>query len=219
MDDEKRGLIPEPGEVDRVLRAIETAAPILGPIVSSATQGFFTLRRVRRLEEIVRIFEDEFLDLEDEIVREYMRTEEFEDLTIDVLERATRERDEEKRRLFANLLAGLASAPDDAYDVKIRAIRTLESLRPIHIEAIRAVIMPPPTPAQSDFSRVEILGNRIGIADRATLTEIVEGLEDVRVFNRDVSWAGANSEAARVDLRSALTPFGQEFVRFLRETP
>jgi len=67
-------------------------------------------------------------DFKSEASEQYVKTEDFEELLENALRKASEERYEEKRRIFANFLIGAIESPGESYDEQIRFLRVLEEL-------------------------------------------------------------------------------------------
>ncbi len=211
-------LLPALSRTDEVARALGAAAQVLGPILGDAVRGFVTLRRLGRLEDATKVFEDEFLDFESEVVREYVRTEEFEDLAIETFERVMRERNADKRHHYGKLLAGMAEQTVEPYDVKLDALRAMEQLQPVHVRILRALqVRREPDANAIAGSRLATLQNALGGSDRDEILALLQRLADLRlIVEGAMPWTGNVTGAGAADLQSMVTPFGRVFMKFLR---
>lgn len=215
---ESESLLPEPTGFDHILRSLEAASSVLGPVATSAIRGFMTPRRLGRLEAAIKVFDAEFLSLVDEIAEDYVASEEFEDLAIEAFERIVRERDDEKVRIYGRILAGMAAAPDKQYDLKLDVLRAVEQLHPIHIRMIRVCWWAPTEQVSYSSgitSHLETLQNRLQEPDRVQVEEAIKRLQDLRIFDESAGWPTQTSDSPGVDFRTVFTRFGESFVSFL----
>lgn len=203
-------LLPAPTEIDHILKSIDAASSVLGPIASSAISGFMTGRRLGRLEEAIKVFDAEFILLVDEIAKDYVTTEEFEDLAIEAFERIIRERDGEKVRTYGQILAGMAMAPDQPYDIKIDVLRSMEQLHPVDIDVIRAGII--------EDREEQILASDAIEADLAnsadSAAEVWSRLRLARILTADTTFNGDRATWPLADISRFLSPFGHTFIKF-----
>ncbi len=136
---------------DTLEAALETAAGLTtllglkGPIAATVGgflgqlfEGAATDRKIQRLDETLAILKEE-LEGVAELQAEYVRTEDFEDLTEKALRQAVDERHEEKRRLYARFIAGLARSEPASYDERRQQLRSLEELQLRHVDVLRTL--------------------------------------------------------------------------------
>jgi len=120
--------------------------PLLGGVVSNVMNGWTQERRMRRVGEVISDFNRRMLALGDrlnETRRDYIRSDEFEDLVDRTLRQVTRERHEAKRLLYAAFLAGSVESAGGSYQEELRMLRTLDELQPDHIRVLKAIFEEP----------------------------------------------------------------------------
>lgn len=199
-----------------VTAAVVGLAPVLGGPVASVLSGLSGDRRFQRVREVVLELAQRVQDLSEE-QKNYIRSEDFEDLLHETLERVWRERNEEKRRIYREFLEGAIQSPGQPYDEQLRFLRTLEELQPDHLRILRAMIA---EPGESPFiggSRFHTLQQRLPDIEEPRLRDLVAQLEDMRLTTGPLGGMVTGPSAA--DLRPVVTEYGQRFVRFLRGEP
>ena len=122
--------------------------PLLGGVVSNVMNGWTQDRRMRRVGEVLSDLSGRLQRLGDKVDKrseDCIRSDEFEDLLDRTLRQAATERHENKRRLYAAILAGAIENPgESSYHEQLRMLTTIEGLQPDHLRILRA--MPEDTP-------------------------------------------------------------------------
>ena len=119
----------------------------LGGVIAQILSDAVPRRREQRLVAFVQDLAREWQAKRDQIDDEFVRSEEFDRLAEDVIERVQSVRQEQKHREFAAILTGFATAarPDDR--MRGRLLEALEATTPRQMELLRVIATtnePPP---------------------------------------------------------------------------
>jgi len=129
-------------------------APWIGGPLSSLLSGVSQARKMKRIKEVLVELKGRIGDFQSEVSKEYVKTEDFQDLAEKALLSAASERSEEKRKLFAEFLTNDIKSPDKPYDEKQRFLKLLEDMQISHVFVLRAMAEnPSPVTIASEKSR------------------------------------------------------------------
>jgi hypothetical protein len=201
-------------KIIEVVGTVSSLTPLLGGPLSSILMGISGDRRFDRVRKVI-IELAERLDVE--VDREaFVRSEDFEDLLIETLQRVAAERDGGKRLAYRNILLNAVRDARQSYDETLRFLRVLEQLQPDHVEVLRAYET---EPAESNTliggSRHHTLGNRLPEMPAEQVDDLVVQLEDLRLTTGSLQ--GMVTGPSAVDLRPLITPFGRRFLMYVVE--
>lgn len=206
-----------PGETALDVAAfVGSAIPWIGGPVSNVLSGFSTGRKISRVREI---FEDLVIDLakvKSDASKEYVKTEEFEELLEQTLRRAADERNEEKRRIYRAFLTDAIECPGEPYDEKIRFLRTFEELQLDHLKVIRALSQPPGQNSGISNSFLQTLRKRLPEFEDTHIEDLVTQLKDMRITNLTKLKVYMTSHGAE-NLQGSITQFGERFLKYVIE--
>lgn len=193
-----------------VLSAVPVGGGPLATLISEYVPRQKQLRLVRFVEDLGARVRSE----QERIDQEFVRTEEFQTMVEDVLDRVQRRRNEEKFRYWADLVAGVASMGRPPRADRERMVETLDRLRLSHLQLLHAVATTRQGPPNTYMGNV-----------RATLEWKMPGtvFDDVRRDWDDLAredlvdaFPGAMmSPEGAGNLTVRLRPYGQQFVRLL----
>ena len=204
---------------DQVALAVSTVAslvPVLGGAVSNLINGYANHRQQQRVAEVLIGLSQRIRDTQSRVDEEYVRSEDFEDLLGEALQRAARERSEDKRRIYRDFLASDMTAPAGSYDEKLRFLRTLEELQPDHLRVLKALMADDDQAASGSGigSQIQTLQERLPGIGRDQILELVDQLNRMALTNMQSLMTIMTASGAR-RLSHAITPYGQRFVRLL----
>lgn len=190
-------------------------------------------RKIQRLEELYSDLAETVNAFEDKINQEYINHDDF----LDVFEEATRyviqERQEQKRRLFKNILANSILSPDCDYDRTERYFRLLDNLGLMELEVLAVLDNPEKynkdhgeiikAPSQSVYQMnwinvtstivlTQLLDLRIDQVDEAITVLFSNGLLKENSKSKQLN---TNGNALYV-LKNLLTAKGRDFVKYLK---
>jgi hypothetical protein len=220
--DEPKDILPSSKRDEMILETTATLVNLVPGIGGAISSVLFGISGDRRFERVRAFLED--LDLRvghlSEEQDRFVRSDEFEDLLTETLERVSRERNEDKRRLYAAfLLEIIDELPTESYDERLHFLRIIEELQGDHIRILRAMAAEPDTNnATMGGSRKLTLEALLPDIPSDRLTELTNRLGDLRVIDAGMLAPIVTGPSA-IDLRPVVTPFGARFVRFLRNSP
>jgi hypothetical protein len=214
--------VPEgDSQEDRALQIAAVLADMahwLGGPIGAILNGVVTRRRHQRLVEVLQELQAQLHGVESDAARRYVHTEDFDDLLAETLEKAVRERTEEKRRLYARLLAGTIQSPAP-YDEQLEFLQVLERLQPEHLRVLAAIAREPEGSASIGGTRLGVLRTRLGgTTPESRIAELVARLNDLRLTNLTglqtfMTMSGAEATA------QTMTPVGWKLVGLLTAKP
>lgn len=97
----------------------------------------------RKFKRIYDVIEEVVLDLDgfkSEASENYVKTEEFEELTEKILIKTAEERNQKKRELFRRFLLKTIKSPSTDYAEQIRYLRIIEEMQIDHLKIIKTLI-------------------------------------------------------------------------------
>ncbi len=225
--DDLRGKIERYSQGSYIEELHEAAAvltgmvPVLGGPLGAYITGAANERKAKRLKELFLALADDLDGIKGKLSSDYLKTDDFADLFEETVRRVASERDEEKRRIYKNILVGVIGYQDvDAYDEQLRVLKTLDDLQPDHIAVLKAITVRP-TEGQllrlsgvSGF-KMNTLEERLQDIPQRSIEDLVSdlnrmGLTDLRNLQLMMSASGAQ------DLSSSLTPYGERFLTFVK---
>ena len=164
--------------------ALLSAVPWLGGPVSNVISGYSQTRKFNRVQELLNGLANELRNFESDIAKEYVRTEDFEELLERTLRKAADERQAEVRNLYLRFIRHAITEPGDEYDAQVNVLRVIERLRSPHIAILQALRQEPSPNAHQKVasSQMQTLQERTGL-DRDTIKEAVQVLNDLRLAN------------------------------------
>lgn len=210
-------IVPAASRTEQALdiAAVVTAlAPWIGGAVSAVLSGMAFDRKMGRVAAALGTLGEELEGFQSQASEEYVRTEDFEELLETTLRRVAEERNEGKRRIYAEFLVGAIKSPGESYDEQLRFLRTLEGMQPDHLRVLKAMSLPPEGGSGFTGSPGQTLRNRLPDMDDARLRDLVSQTNDMRVTNLTSLGTMMTYEGSQ-ELRSHVTPYGQRFLGYL----
>src|SRR5665213_269743 len=184
-------------------RALDIAAfvanfvPCLGGPIGGVLSGIGTDRKINRINEVVIGLAEKLRDVESDAAKQYVRTEDFEELLEQTLRQVASERHEQKRRMYRDFLIGAIVSPGEPYDEQRRFLRTMEELQPEHLRVLKALSQPPKPVNGIMGSPSSTLRGRLPDFSEDQIDERIQQLNDLRVTNM-------------TSLKTMMTPLGAE---------
>jgi len=190
--------------------------PVVGSAISGVLSGMSQQRKLNRVAGILHELEQNLSGFKSEVMEDYVKTEDFEELLEQALRRGADERSAEMRALYRNFLTQAIKYPGDKYDEQLAILRVLEQLNSSHMQILSALEQPPSPGAQRKMmgSPRQTLQERTSLSDEE-LKNAVGRLNDLRITNLGslmVMMTGAGAE----DLRHNITPFGHNVLKYFR---
>jgi hypothetical protein len=214
-------VLPGSTGAERTLDGLATVAefaPELGGVVSNLLSGAASKRRNERMREAVAYVLALVADVSTE-QKNYVRSEDFEDLLVETLERVRAERSEAKRRAYGHLLASaVRNAGEPGYDEQLRYLRVLEELQPDHLGMLAAITQEhDESQGGGTSSLLGTLRSRLPEMPEEHVRDLAEQLDRMTLTNMGGALSAMMTARGAADLRSRLTPFGQRFVAYITD--
>jgi hypothetical protein len=209
--------VPDEPRSDRALdvaAVLASMVPWLGGPIGSVLSGVVTERRRQRIVEVLQELNAALRGLESHVARQYVQTEDFEDLLAETLERVARERSEAKRQVYKRFLVDAIRTPG-GYDEQLDVLRILEQLQPDHLRILAVANQPPKEVGGISGSIEQALRRRLPSLAPDLLERLVMQLDDLRITQLHGSYRVMMTSSGAEDLRSRLTRFGQRLTSYL----
>jgi hypothetical protein len=193
---------------------VANLVPWLGGAVAGVLSGIGTDRKINRINDVIVGLAERLRDVESEKAKQYVKTEEFEELLEQTLRQVASERNEEKRRIYRDFLIGAIVSPGEPYDEQRRFLRTMEELQPEHLRVLKALSQPPKPVYGAAGSPIATLRGRLADFSENQIEERIQQLNDLRVTNMTSLKTMMTPQGAE-NLTHAVTPYGSRFVQYL----
>jgi hypothetical protein len=146
----------------------------------------------------------------------YVRSEDFEDLLIETMSRVAAERNEERRRVYRQILtSAIQHSGQDGHDEQLRILRIMDQLQPDHLLVRRAMMAEPETDSDVYMgSRMPTLSKRLPDIPEERVGDLAGQLGELHLTDA-TALGGIVTGPSAIDLRPLFTPFGQRFVAFV----
>ena len=195
--------------------ALVSLVPWLGGAASNVVSGYGQTRKFNRVKELLDGLASRLSDFESDVAKEYVRTEDFEDLLQQTLRRVADERNAEVRNLYVRFIHRAIVEPGDEYDSQMDVLRAIGRLRGVHLTVMRALRQDPRPDADRKFagSPSQTLRERTGLSSEQ-IKGAVETLNDLRLINLDglhVMMTGRGSES----LQHTVTTLGIQVLDYI----
>jgi len=218
VEDESKEILPASTEKEIILdvaAVVSGIAPWVGGPVSAVLSGMSISRKMGRIKEVILNMADKIQGLESEVSKDYVKTEEFQELLEKTLKQVADERNDEKRKAYAAFLAGDIKSPMESYyEEKIRFLRTLEDMQINHIQILKAMMQEPdPNPAMIG-SVSKTLEKRLPNIPLERVSDLAQQLTDMRVAdltNMNTQMTGRGAE----ELKHHITPYGHRLIKYI----
>lgn len=195
---------------------ISSAVPWIGGPVSNVLGGMSLGRKLGRVSEVLESIANDVQDLESDVSKNYVKTEEFEDILEQALKRVGEEHNEEKRQLYKAFLTDAIESPGELYDDQLRLLRTFEELTPNHLYLLKAMSQEPaPNPGMMG-SPNQTLKGRLPQFSEQEIEEMVNQLNDMRVTSLTSLKVMMTGRGAS-DLRHVVTEYGKRIIAYINE--
>jgi len=192
--------------------------PGLGGAVGNVLSGMGVGRKLDRVNEVLQGLADELRDFKSEVSeqsKQYVRSDEFEEILEKVLRQSAEERNEQRRQLLRQFLMGAIVHPGSSYDTQRAILRLLDSIEPEDVLVLRAFAAAPTAEEMSGM-----LGSIIGTLQRRLrdwtpqrIEAAVNRLNNLRVVHLTPNRMHTTMTApGAADLRGSIAPLGQELI-------
>ena len=202
-----------------VASGIASAVPWLGGVVSNVLSGYGQTRKLNRVQEVLDDLADRLTGFESEVSRDYVRTEDFEELLEHTLRRVADERDSEVRKLYVDFIHKTIVEPSEDYDADMEVLTRIERLRAVDVVVLHAMLE---EPSQEELNRLmgspmQSLGKRTGL-DPDTIQAAIENTDDLRMTNLTGSLQTMMTARGAATLQDAVTELGKRVLGYIGET-
>ena len=219
MTEKENKLLPTATNMEStidVLAFVSSAVPWMGGPVSNVLGGMSLGRKMGRVGEVLQGISSDIESLESEVSKNYVKTEDFEDILEQALKRVGEERSEDKRKLYRAFLSDAITSPGESYDDQLRLLRTFEELAPDHLHVLKALMQEPDQNPGSMGSPNQTLNERLPSINQNRIEDIVNQLNDMRVTNQTSLKVMMTGHGAQ-DLRHSITPYGQRIIEYINK--
>jgi hypothetical protein len=208
-----------------VIATVAQLVPAVGGIVAAFLSGAVNQRRAQRVaQELHRLYED-LRDHKERVREDYVKTEEFEELLLQTLDRIAKELDPERRAMYRRYLKNLMTEAPSKYSDQRRLLRLADELTPAHLLVLNAIAQSAPTQvpmrAEGIMAPMQALRDRTRPANALSDDElgwIVRELEtDGLVSNLGSRLRTTMSAGSALNLASSVMPLGRQLLRYLKE--
>ena len=199
-----------------VASAVSSIVPWLGGPVSSVLSGMSMSLKMERIGQVLADVDSRVRDLESQMSKDYVETDEFQELLERALKQVAFERSDEKRKVYAAFLASDIESPGDPYDEKIRILRTLEELQADHIRMLKVMMQEPNDISGGIGSIGRTLQRRLSGMNSDRIADLFSQLSDMKL----VQAAGINimiTPRSAEQLYNYITPYGKRFTTYIAE--
>ncbi len=195
--------------------AFASAVPWVGGAVSNYIAGHANDRKFHRVAEELKKLADDMKRVESDTAKQYVKTEEFEDLLDLTMQKIALERSEQKRKMYRAFLANTAASPGEPWPEKQRFLRTLDDVEPDHVRLLKALLQEP----RRDLGPMAFGSISGTIRERAPeivprLDQLVRDLDRMGLANVGQTGGMMTGHGAQ-DLRGRVTAYGQRFARYV----
>ena len=199
-----------------VASGIASAVPWLGGVVSSVLSGYGQTRKLNRVREVLDELADRLTGFESKVSKEYVRTEDFEELLEHTLRRAADERNSEVRRLYVDFIYKTIVEPSEDYDAHMEVLTRIERLRAVDVVVLHAMLE---EPSEEELDRLmgnlmQSLGERTGL-DPDTIKAAIENTDDLRMTNLVGSLQTMMTAGGAASLQHAVTALGKRVLSYI----
>lgn len=205
-------------QIAETIATVIDLVPVIGGVVSSIISGQVTQNRFERVADEIKKITAEVRANADSVQDEYVRSEEFEELFAQTLEKMSKELNPEKRAVYRHFIVNLMVLPGENYDRQRRLLRLTEELEPKHLRLLRAYAEPP-DPAVSPSG----LGTPVGTLGRRTgwRADVIAHFA-AELISEGLLGEGANlmttmTAAGAEDQRGRITDLGRRWLQFTAE--
>ena len=192
-----------------------SAVPIAGGTLATLISEYVPRQKQVRLVRFVEELGERMRAEQDRVDQEFVRTEEFQTMVEDVLDRVQQRRNEDKFQYWADLIAGVARADRPPRADRDRLVETLDRLRLSHLRLLHIV-------ATTTKGRPDLYAG--GISDTLTWKMPDTPIGEIRRDWDDLAResvlggypSGVMTASGAGNLAAHVTPYGQQFIRLLQ---
>ncbi|MBC7909980.1 MAG: hypothetical protein H7Y30_05740, partial [Pyrinomonadaceae bacterium] len=120
-----------------LIKGIVGAAPVVGPMVAEVVSTVIPNQKLDRLIIFVKVLEDKIKYIEEDVLKEKIKSEEFTDLLEDGLNQAARALSEERKQYLASLLKNSLTKDELSHIEEKKLLSILSELNDIEIIVLK----------------------------------------------------------------------------------
>jgi hypothetical protein len=207
---------------DHVLALGEAAVDLVpgaGKLIGYVIREHIPRRRRQRVVEFVTKLNNAVAKMEDRLDRDFVQSDEFADLTEDVLESVARRAADGKRGFYAAALANTAAPSPPGEDERERMLDALKELRLSHLRLLAIVATTRSLPEGSNLSAGGIEHNIMPRLEGVSQEQMRADWADLaRLGILDSYPSGTMSRQGIEDLTVRITDLGRRFVDWISLT-
>ena len=197
---------------------ISSAVPWLGGVVSNVISGYGQTRRFDRVQGVLDDLAARLKEFESDVAKDYVRTEDFEEILEHTLRRAADERNADIRKLYVDFIQKVIVEASDDYDAHMEVLNIINDLRANDIVVLRAMLI---EPSEEELERqmgspLQRLEERTGV-DSATIREVIEKTDTLRITKLSSSLHTMMTGRGAASLAHALTPLGKRVFQYIND--
>lgn len=197
---------------ERAVGLIPGAGALLGYVIGE----HIPRRRQERMIEFVREVSEAFGRVEERLDRDFVRGDQFADLTEEVLETIIRRDAAGKRAYYAAALANTATASRPDEEERDRMLSVLDEVRPSHLRLLAVVASTRDLPEGSDFYMGGIESNLMPRLEGTSQEQMRMDWADLERLNVLQNYpSGLMSREGVADLTVRLTDFGRRYLAWI----
>jgi hypothetical protein len=224
MDENENELLPATTPHETALdisAALVSIVPWVGGPVGAVLTGMSQTRKLNRVREVLVSMSDQIKDIDSEVSKNYVKTEDFQELLEKTLRQAVDERNEEKRSAYAAFLANDIKSPSKPYDEKVRILGTLEEIQVDHIRLLKTLLLEPDPNIEKIMlsgSISQTLQRRLPDMALGLIVDLARQLTDMRLAELGSLNIMMTAKGAE-DLRNRVTEYGHKFIQYILREP
>ena len=188
--------------------------PWLREAVMSVSGNLPIVRKLDRVKEVLTGIGQDLRGFEGNASRDYVKTEDFQEVLEKTLKQVAEERNQDKQRIYKDFLVGVIKSPGQPYDEQIVVLRQLQEVQPDHIRILKAMMRPPKQTNVMAGSRKQTLNSRLSSYPIANIDDLIGELNSLRLTDATgltTLVTGPSTE----DLRFMVTSPGRKFLRYI----
>jgi hypothetical protein len=226
MSDANKPIKSTRGETALEIVAIALeAVPYVGGVLSSTASYFLDMRKNQRLDDFLTDLAEDLQSVKDQINREFAKSEEFQDLTEDILSKAAETRQQEKLDALRAIFLNTVLSDHPSYDATAEIIDLVHNWQSRHIILLK--ILDNPLVADEQMGGVvgrggglvtsigQILGRLLPEWDEDQIDRTWQDLYDRQIHRTQGTKTMLTDQGIR-QLDGRLTDFGQLVAGYLR---
>lgn len=201
------------------------AIPVAGGVMSDIAQAIISKKQNRRLNEFLVSLSDDLKALETHVNTDFLRTEDFQDLSEDIFSKASETRQQEKLDAFRSIFVNTVLSSSPSYDEAAEIADLVNGWQPRHVVLMRILA----DPMEADRERGNVVGSGGGMMtsistilhkllpewDDDQIDRTWQELHDAQI-HRTPGTKTMMTDQGINQLNNRLTDFGHKVARYLR---